>query len=45
MQLVLAVPMSTSLVCLQDREPSAATLLVQPLQLQEVEPSLYCRVS
>ena len=32
-------------VCLQDRVPSAATLLVQPMQLHEVVPSLYCRVS
>lgn len=40
-----AMPMSTKRQCLQDRVPFAATRLVQPLQLQEVEPSVYCRVS
>ena len=44
-QIRSAVPISTALVCLQDRLPSAATRRVQPLQLQEVEPSEYCRVS
>jgi hypothetical protein len=40
-----AVPMCTALTCLQDRLPSAgATRRVQPLQLQEVVPSSYCRV-
>ena len=37
--------MSTALVCLQDRLPSGATRRVQPMQLQEVVPSVYCRVS
>jgi hypothetical protein len=40
-----AMPMSTKRQCLQERLPSAAIRLVQPLQLQEVEPSRYCRVS
>ena len=40
-----AVPISTKRVCLQDLDPSAATLLVHPLQLHEVVPSVYCRVS
>lgn len=29
---------------MHEREPSGATRLVQPLQLQEVDPSAYCRV-
>ena len=32
-------------VCLHERLPSTATRRVQPLQLQEVVPSRYCRVS
>src|SRR6185437_8255005 len=39
------MPMSTNRVCLQDLVPSSANLRVQPLQLQEVEPSRYCKVS
>ena len=39
-----AVPISTALICLHDRLPSAATLLVQPLQLHDLVPSVYCRV-
>jgi hypothetical protein len=39
------MPMSTKRLCLQDLVPSAATRRVQPLQLQEVDPSVYCRVS
>ena len=39
------MPISTALVCLQDRLPSEATTRrVQPLQLQEVVASAYCRV-
>ncbi len=45
LQVRSAVPMSTALECLQDRLPSGATLRVQPLQLQELVPSAYCRVS
>ena len=37
--------MSTERVCLHEREPSAATRRVQPLQLQEVVPSAYRKVS
>ncbi len=44
LQIRSAVPISTALVCLQDRLPSAVIRRVQPLQLQEQEPSMYCRV-
>jgi hypothetical protein len=37
--------MSTQRVCLHERLPSGATRLVQPLQLQKVEPSVNCWVS
>ncbi len=37
--------LSTNRVCLHDRVPSAATRRVHPLQLHELVPSLYCRVS
>jgi hypothetical protein len=40
-----ALPMSTRRVCLQERLPSAATRRVQPLQLQDVLLSMYCKVS
>ena len=43
LQIWSAVPISQR-VCLQERVPSAATRRVQPLQLQEVDPSAYCRV-
>ena len=45
LQLRSAVPMSTALTCLQDRVPFAARRRVQPLQLHDVVPSVYCRVS
>src|ERR1019366_8831659 len=44
MQWSSAMPMSTYRECLHERLPSAATRRVQPLQLQEVVPSVYCRV-